>query len=107
MSGQPFNQYPMMQQNPLFYQNPNQPNPINLNQSGQNFQSFNNAFTPMPQIPFNGYDPKSQFKNNNFVNPGTLLQVVIVPVTPVEPLPNVTAPAFTVVPLSQFELLTI
>lgn len=73
MSGQQFNQYPMMQQNPLFYQNPNQPNPINLNQSSQNFQSFNNAFAPMPQIPFNGYDPKSQFKNNNFVNPGTLL----------------------------------
>lgn len=67
------NQYPMVQQNPIFYQNPHQPNPVNIGIPNSTFQSYTTAFNPLPNIPFNGYDPKSMFKNNNFVNPNNLL----------------------------------
>lgn len=67
---------PMSQQNSVFYNNKNTPNPANLTASNQVQQTYGNyqtSFNPLPSIPFNGYDPKSIFNNNNFVNRNDIL----------------------------------
>lgn len=67
---------PMAQQPSQFYQdyrNQNVPNPSNIGQLFPGFGNFNTSFKPLPSIPYNGYDPKSMFKNYNFINQDDLL----------------------------------
>ena len=47
------------------------PNAYNTVKSPTN--CFSNVFNPMTNISTNGYDPKSMFNNNNFVNRGDIL----------------------------------
>lgn len=61
------------------YNQSNQSNQSNqlYNQSYNQFfpqkGNYQTAFNPMPTIPTNGYDPKANFKNNNFNNDKNLL----------------------------------
>jgi hypothetical protein len=60
-------------QYPMDNRHGNIPMPIQSNNNGYNKNSFGTVFNPLPNIPFNGYDPKSLFDNHNFVNSNNLL----------------------------------
>lgn len=57
---------PSTRSNPDYY-----PNVSNPHQ--QSYGMFSNVFNPLPQIPFQGYDPKAMFTNHRFINQGNLL----------------------------------
>lgn len=47
--------------------------PVNSNRTIPIYGNYPSTFNPLPQIPFNGYDPKTMFSNNNFQNRNDLL----------------------------------
>jgi hypothetical protein len=48
--------------------------PHELNQKNKlNNNNIPTTFDPLPNIQFNGYDPKTMFNNNNFVNKGDIM----------------------------------
>ena len=62
--------YNQMQHNGMFSQN-NMPQAFNKTINNQG--NFQTAFNPLTTIPVNGYDPKGQFNNHNFVNQNNIL----------------------------------
>ena len=62
--------YNKMQNNSMFSQN-NMPSAFNKTINNQG--NFQTAFNPLTTIPVNGYDPKGQFNNHNFVNQNNIL----------------------------------
>ena len=57
--------------NPYFYKNlPNAQNSLGFPNGQTNYQT---AFNPMPNINFQGNDPKSSFNNHNFMNKNDIL----------------------------------
>jgi hypothetical protein len=70
---------PMALQNDAFYRGANSPvgaagpSPENIRGNFQKYTSFDTAFNPLPNIPFNGVKPQDNFKNYDFRNRDDLL----------------------------------